>query len=52
LLLRYHLGRCALPPVIFDPLTDAETLTDPNRLLPRMLDLIAVSYDALLEAAA
>jgi len=40
LLLRYHLGRCSLPPVILDPIADAPRITDESRLLPRLMELI------------
>lgn len=50
LLLRYHLGRCRLPPVIFDPVADAPALRDEQRLLARLLELIDASYAALLKA--
>ena len=45
LLLRYHLGRCALPPVLFDPEADGPRLTDPSLLIPRLLELILESYE-------
>jgi hypothetical protein len=48
LLLRYHLGRCGLPPVVFHPDTDGSVLTDENTLLGRLLELIDESYDLLL----
>jgi hypothetical protein len=48
LLLRYHLGRCGLPPVVFDAASDAETLTDESTLLGRLLELIDECYDLLL----
>ena len=43
-LLRYHLGRCGLPPVVFDPDADAPRMTSETALLPRLLDLILESY--------
>jgi hypothetical protein len=46
LLLRYHLGRCGLPPVLFDPAADAAHLASEATLLPRLLDLITESYEA------
>ena len=46
LLLRYHLGRCGLPPVLFHPETDAANLASEAALLPRLLDLILASYEA------
>jgi hypothetical protein len=46
LLLRYHLGRCGLPPVLFHPEADAANLASEAALLPRLLDLILESYEA------
>jgi hypothetical protein len=52
LLLRYHLGRCSLPPVMFVPDVDKDLgLLDEQRLLRRLLDLIDQSYAALLAKA-
>jgi hypothetical protein len=48
LLLRYHLGRCGLPPVVFHSETDGPLLTDETTLLARLLELIDESYDLLL----
>lgn len=48
LLLRWHLGRCGLPPVLFDPAHDAPALADEPKLLARLVDLIDQSHDALL----
>lgn len=49
LLLRYHLGRCGLPPVVFVPELDGGTaLLDEQRLLRRLLELIHGTYAALL----
>jgi hypothetical protein len=48
LLLRYHLGRCGLPPVVFHAESDASLLTDETTLLGRLLELIDESYDLLL----
>ena len=48
LLLRYHLGRCNLPRVTFDPTLDATVLTEPESLLARLLRLIDQSYDRML----
>jgi hypothetical protein len=48
LLLRYHLGRVGLPPVVFDPDADAPKLLDDTMLLARLLELIDLSYDLLL----
>jgi len=50
LLLRYHLGRVGLPPVIFDSDGDAPALLDEHMLLRRLLELIDNSYDLLLRA--
>ena len=49
LLLRYHLGRIGLPPVVFDPNEDAPSLLDETMLLARLLELIEQSYDRLLQ---
>jgi hypothetical protein len=46
LLLRYHLGRCGLPPVLFDPEIDTPNLASEASLYPRLLDLILRSYEA------
>ena len=40
LILRYHLGRCGLPPVVFDPEQDAGVLRDPKLFLPRLIELL------------
>jgi hypothetical protein len=48
LLLRYHLGRCGLPPVAFDPKCDRAILTDESRLLGSLLEMIDSSYTLLL----
>jgi hypothetical protein len=48
LLLRYHLGRCGLPPVVFHAESDGPLLTDEATLLARLLELIDESYDLLL----
>lgn len=49
LLLRYHLGRCGLPPVLFVPEVDGGTrLLDEQRLLQRLLQLIHETYAKLL----
>jgi hypothetical protein len=45
LLLRYHMGRCGLPPVLFDPATDPPRLGAASTLEPRLLELIVQSYD-------
>src|SRR5687768_2519832 len=48
LLLRYHLGRCGLPPVLFVPERDATVLLDEQRLLARLLELIDEAYAMML----
>ena len=48
LLLRYHLGRCGLPPVMFDPQSDEKVFGDEPRLLNRVLEMLNGSYDMLL----
>lgn len=48
LLLRHHLGRIGLPPVVFDPESDAPKLLDDTMLLARLLELIDNSLDLLL----
>jgi hypothetical protein len=45
LLLRYHMGRCGLPPVVFDPVDDPPRLTSAPKLEARLLELIVQSYD-------
>jgi hypothetical protein len=47
-MLCYHLGRCGLPPVMFDPVADRPLLTQESALLPRLMDLIDASYSVLL----
>lgn len=48
LLLRYHLGRCGLPPILFDPQSDEKLLNDEPRLLNRVLEMLNGSYDMML----
>jgi hypothetical protein len=48
LLLQYHLARCQLPPVIFDPQLDPPLLASQVRILPRLGELLARSYDRLM----
>lgn len=48
LLLCYHLGRCGLPPVLFDPSVDIQLLANEAMLLPRLMDLIDASYSLML----
>jgi hypothetical protein len=50
LMLQYHLGRCGLPPIVFDPQTDADLANDEPRLLARILERIDASYAAMLQA--
>jgi hypothetical protein len=52
LLLRYHLGRCKLPPVVFVPEHDAAVMGDEPRLLARMLERIEQTYDVILSKQA
>jgi hypothetical protein len=47
LLLRYHLGRCNLPPVLFHPETPAAALTDPKLLLPLLMEQLDHSFNLL-----
>jgi hypothetical protein len=47
LLLRYHLGRCGLPAVLFDPPLDGRR-TDAEGMSRRLIELLEVSYDRLL----
>jgi hypothetical protein len=49
LLLRYHLGRCKLPGVVWDPATDARP-RDGDAMLRRLVELLDQSYDHLLRA--
>jgi hypothetical protein len=48
LLLRYHLGRCGFPPVIFHPETPALALRQERFFLPLLMDLLEKSYALLL----
>jgi hypothetical protein len=45
LLLRYHMGRCGLPPILFDPATDPPRLGAVSTLEPRLLELILASQN-------
>jgi hypothetical protein len=47
LLLRYHLGRCKLPAVLFDPALDART-ANTDATVRRLVELLEQSYDELL----
>ena len=51
LLLRYHLGRCGLPPVLFDVQHDPPRLGDVSTFLPRLLELLDEGYDRLVKRA-
>ena len=51
LLLRYHLGRCGLPPVLFDEQHDPPRVGDVSAFLPRLLDLLDESYDWITKRA-
>lgn len=51
LVLRYHLGRCGLPPAVFKGETDAPRLLEEPRLLARLMELIDESYAAQLAGA-
>jgi|GEM_PF-1738827 len=51
LLLFYHLGRCGLPPVMFDAVADQPVLHDQQKLLPRLMSLIDSSFDVMLADA-
>lgn len=48
LLLHYHLGRCGLPPIAFDPAIDAPLLLNEPQLLGRVLTLVDESFDLLI----
>lgn len=41
LLLRYHLGRCELPHVVFDVTIDRAAALDPNRMQARLVALVS-----------
>ena len=45
LTLRYHMGRCGLPAVVFDPVADPPRLGAIATLQPRLLELILANYD-------
>ena len=51
LVLRYHLGRCGLPPVLFVPEVDGAVMNDEPRLLARLLERVGESYALMLGAA-
>jgi hypothetical protein len=48
LLLGCHLGRCGLPPVLFDPKRDRPRPDSATYQLARLLEMVQESYDALL----
>jgi len=48
LLLRYHLGRCRLPAVMFDPSLDRRLSLETPAMTRRLVELLDQSYDALL----
>lgn len=48
LLLRYHLGRCGFPPVIFDPETPAPAFRQEKLFLPLLMNLLEKSYALLI----
>ncbi|HEY7120088.1 MAG TPA: hypothetical protein VH475_26105 [Tepidisphaeraceae bacterium] len=47
LLMRYHLGRCGLPPVVFDPAIDGPA-RGAEAMARRLVELLEQSYDELL----
>lgn len=47
LLLCYHLGRCGLPPVVFDPETDGRRVLSEVTLVPRLINLLLESYEVV-----
>lgn len=49
LLLRYHLGRCKLPAIVWDPAVDARP-RDAQTMLRRLVELLDESYDRVLRA--
>jgi hypothetical protein len=49
LLLQYHLARCKLPPVIFDPQSDPPVVASEALFLARLGELLLGSYDRLME---
>jgi hypothetical protein len=48
LLLQYHLGRCGLPPVIFDPDDQTPAIPEEPKLLRRIMEMVECSYSLLL----
>lgn len=47
LLLRYHLGRCGLPPVLLDPERDPPLLRDEATFFLRLLEMLRASYESM-----
>ena len=47
LLLQYHLGRCGLPRVTFNPTVDSTLLKDEPRLLRRILEMVDSAYEMM-----
>jgi hypothetical protein len=50
LLLQYHLGRCGLPPILFDSQSDAGLGHDEPLLLSRILDGIDSTYAVMMQS--
>jgi hypothetical protein len=48
LLLRYHLGRCKLPAVVFDAEADRRVSGGGEGMVRRLVELLERSYDQLL----
>jgi hypothetical protein len=51
LLLCHHLGRCGLPPVLFDAAADGPLLSHEPQLLLRLMGLISDSYASMLSGS-
>jgi hypothetical protein len=47
LLLRYHLGRCGLPPVVFDPAKDLRAMSS-DEMARRIIELLEATCDEVL----
>ena len=47
LLLRYHLGRCGLPSIVFDPGSDSKAMTS-DAMTRRIIDLLEATCDQVL----
>jgi hypothetical protein len=52
LLLQYHLGRCGLPRVMFNPAMDSTLLKDEPRLLKRILEMVDGAYEMVVGPSA